>query len=233
MENLSSKSKGILVPVANAIGIGILIFVCGIFAGWQLFLRIGGEGENEDFVVIEDSNHVSDNEEAEVGEKTSAICKGFSVDIAGAVVSPGVYCMSEGSTISDVVNVAGGVDWDVVATKFLYQRFNLASAVQNGQKIYIPLLGDIKCEMVVSPEIDEITRFVDEILAVEDESNTEDLCVSINDASASQLMELKGVGESTAQKIIDGRPYSELVDLLDVSGIGEKTLEGWEGQLCL
>ncbi len=39
-------------------------------------------------------------------------------------------------------------------------------------------------------------------------------------------MMLPRIGSVTAQKIIEGRPYSANEDLLRVSGIGEKTLEG-------
>lgn len=50
--------------------------------------------------------------------------------------------------------------------------------------------------------------------------------VDINSADAELLMTLPGVGEKIAQRIIDGRPYSSVDDLLDVYGIGEKTLAG-------
>jgi competence protein ComEA len=49
--------------------------------------------------------------------------------------------------------------------------------------------------------------------------------VSVNSASATLLDTLPGVGPATAQRIIEGRPYSKLEDLLDVKGIGEKTLQ--------
>lgn len=49
--------------------------------------------------------------------------------------------------------------------------------------------------------------------------------VSVNSASATLLDTLPGVGPATAQRIIEGRPYNKLEDLLDVKGIGEKTLE--------
>lgn len=49
--------------------------------------------------------------------------------------------------------------------------------------------------------------------------------VSVNSASATLLDTLPGVGPATAERIIEGRPYSKLEDLLDVKGIGEKTLE--------
>jgi competence protein ComEA len=49
--------------------------------------------------------------------------------------------------------------------------------------------------------------------------------VSINNSSSQELDTLPGVGPAIAQRIIEGRPYNTLEDLLDVKGIGEKTLE--------
>lgn len=49
--------------------------------------------------------------------------------------------------------------------------------------------------------------------------------ININSASLSELENIVSVGPSTAQKIIDARPFSSLDDLLRVKGIGEKTLQ--------
>ena len=52
-----------------------------------------------------------------------------------------------------------------------------------------------------------------------------DTRIDVNSASLAQLETLPGVGPATARKIIAGRPYARLEDLLRVSGIGPKTLE--------
>lgn len=49
--------------------------------------------------------------------------------------------------------------------------------------------------------------------------------VEINTATLEQLDEITGVGPAIGQRIIDGRPYSSINDLLKVKGIGEKTLQ--------
>jgi len=49
--------------------------------------------------------------------------------------------------------------------------------------------------------------------------------VEINTASLTQLDTLTGIGQTYAQRIVDGRPYSSVDDLLRVKGIGPKTLQ--------
>ncbi len=56
----------------------------------------------------------------------------------------------------------------------------------------------------------------------------EDIKVDINTASIEQLSTLKYIGEKTAQKIVEYRksngPFAKVEDILNVSGIGPKTL---------
>lgn len=49
--------------------------------------------------------------------------------------------------------------------------------------------------------------------------------VDFNSASKYQLIQLPGIGEAHAQKIIDGRPYREKSDLVKRNIISEKTYE--------
>lgn len=49
--------------------------------------------------------------------------------------------------------------------------------------------------------------------------------INPNTAARDQLMLLPGVGEVTANRMIEARPFKKVNDLLKVEGIGEKTLE--------
>ena len=57
--------------------------------------------------------------------------------------------------------------------------------------------------------------------------------VDINKASKAKLESVKGIGPAKAQRIIDGRPYESVDDLLKVRGIGEKSLEKMRPYLCV
>jgi competence ComEA-like helix-hairpin-helix protein len=51
------------------------------------------------------------------------------------------------------------------------------------------------------------------------------LVVNINDATQAELETVPGIGPSIAARIITGRPYESVDDLLRVSGIGDRSLE--------
>jgi len=49
----------------------------------------------------------------------------------------------------------------------------------------------------------------------------ENVSVDINTATADELIEIRGIGPSLAQRIIENRPYSDLHELVRVPGINE------------
>ena len=60
------------------------------------------------------------------------------------------------------------------------------------------------------------------------QAQDEDTPVNINTADATTLMMLKGIGEAKAKAIIEYRqeqPFETIEDIMNVSGIGEKTFE--------
>jgi competence protein ComEA len=62
-------------------------------------------------------------------------------------------------------------------------------------------------------------------------------CISINTATLDELVALNGVGEVTANRILEYRTtfgyFRKLEDLMQIKGIKEKTFEKFKHQICL
>lgn len=157
------------------------------------------------------------------------------VDISGAVSTPGVYCFEKGSSVIDAVKKANGFLPDA-GFKYISMKMNLATTMADNSKIYIPFETDYNCNLLtfsLPKEVVDIT--IPQLPNDEDQESPEgdSECISINNGSQEQLETLDGVGPSTALKIIQGRPYMVLEDLLNVSGIGEATFNKFKESICL
>lgn len=129
------------------------------------------------------------------------------IDVKGAVLKPNVYKLQKGNRVLDAISIAGGFAEDADQTKI-----NLAARVQDEMVIYVPKVGE-------DANIDgNINTF-----------NEEDGKVNINTANEDELLSLSGIGPAKAASIIayrqeNGR-FQKVEDLVNVSGIGEKSLE--------
>ena len=56
-------------------------------------------------------------------------------------------------------------------------------------------------------------------------SLSEENPMDLNQATVEELKQLRGVGDVMAKRIITGRPYGKVEDLLKINGIGAKTLQ--------
>ncbi len=128
------------------------------------------------------------------------------IDLKGEVLYPGVYKVEEDARLYEAVNMAGGftIDADLNAV-------NLSIKLHDEDVIYIPNVSDNYLEIWSKEETVESSK------------------ININIATISQLVTLPGIGESTAQKIIDYRnefgPFETIEDIKSVSGIGDATFE--------
>ncbi len=62
-------------------------------------------------------------------------------------------------------------------------------------------------------------------------------CININTADIETLTQLKGIGEKKAEKIIEYRNQNNgfkcIEEIMEVSGIGEKTFENIKNEICV
>lgn len=118
------------------------------------------------------------------------------VDVEGAVVKPGVYSLASTSRIQDALIASGGLS-QRANREWVTKNINLAAKLTDGAKIYVPLEG-------------ESGTGTSGTIGGGGASGS----ININTANESQLDTLSGVGPVTAQKIIAGRPYNSLEDLV-------------------
>lgn len=117
------------------------------------------------------------------------------VDIAGAVVAPGVYRLADGARLQDALIAAGGFSADADRER-ISREFNLAAKLTDGGKIYVPGIG-------------EGIKSIKGTISIKGEEGL----ININTASLKELDSLPGVGSVTAEKIVSGRPYTLVEDL--------------------
>ena len=106
---------------------------------------------------------------------------------------------------------------------------NRASKVTDGQKIYVPTVGEQQAALAAGG--------AEGGAAAASGTGASSGLVNINTASAAELQTLSGIGPSRAQSIIDERTqngaFASVDDLMRVSGIGEKKLAKIKDCICV
>lgn len=126
------------------------------------------------------------------------------VDVEGGVIRPGVYSLTTSARTQDALIASGGLSKDADRS-WVEKNLNLAAKLIDGQKIYVPKLGESKTSSSVSSQDTVVNG------------------ININSASLQALADsLPGVGPATAQKIVSGRPYGAIEELLGKKIVTEK-----------
>lgn len=133
------------------------------------------------------------------------------VDVAGAVVRPGVYRLPAGARVVDAIARAGGPAGDA-----LVEGINRAARLTDGQQVMVPARGPDGSVAAAG-------------------TAASDGPISLGSATVEQLETIDGIGPVTAGKIAEYRDQQgglASVDQLDeVSGIGPATMESLRARL--
>ena len=134
----------------------------------------------------------------------------ITVDVKGAVKSPGIYDLPVGSRVNDAVQKAGGLTEQADS-----KSLNLAQKVSDEALVYVPTKGEESASQQAGSGAPS--------------STSKEKKVNINKASLEELKQVKGLGGKRAQDIIDHREtngkFKSVDELKKVSGIGAKTIE--------
>lgn len=176
---------------------------------------------NEPVLTIDKGATSSADAAADI-EGSTAAQKIIFVHVAGQVIASGLYELPDGSRLQQAIEAAGGFSEDADT-----ESLNLARTLADGEQIIVPQ----RAELAQGGEAGEVSGTA---VAAQGQASSK---VNINTASLEVLQTLKGVGASTAQRIIDDReangPYKTIEDLKRVSGIGDKKFAAIASDICV
>lgn len=144
--------------------------------------------------------------------KTEKLEDNIIIDISGEIKNPGIYKMKGRVRLYEIIDKAGGLKDEANINSI-----NQARYVKDGEKIIIPSSRNSQ--------------------AMDKESiSNENNLVNINTASKEELLKLPGIGEVTAEKIInyrDNNNFTKIEDLKNVNGIGIATYNKLKDLICV
>jgi competence protein ComEA len=195
-----TEPAGSRVPALALAGIAGALLVGGL----AVILALGGSG-----AAIAVGPGMSDGQ----GTSSLNIAGGAAivVDVAGAVVAPGVYHLAPGSRIGEAIDAAGGFSPRVDAGR-VTAELNLASVLTDGQQVRVPSREDP-------------TTGSGGGQSAAPDGGPRGL-IDLNTATQSELESLPGIGPVTAGKIVQARgetPFRTIEELRERGLVGEKT----------
>jgi len=205
-------------PARARLGIGVgagIVIVLAVLVVAVLVSALAPRGSSEVLVTNPGgttSDSMSDSAGAPGSDADdSAAAPVIFVHVLGQVAKPGLYELREGARVVDAIAAAGGYTADADQA-----QLNLARVVVDGEQLYAPAVGE------VAPQPPEGSAA--------GASGSAPGAVDLNTADEAALETLPRIGPETAKKIIDYRdehgPFTSLDQLLEVPGIGQKTLDG-------
>ena len=191
-----------------------IIVICtglGLLVGGFFLLKPAPQTPVKETSLQAEVAAVSKDSSTEKEEKAESVEQDLiTVDVKGAVKSPGIYDLPVGSRVNDAVQKAGGLTEQADS-----KSLNLAQKVSDEALVYVPTKG----EELASQQAGSGTA----------SSTSKEKKVNINKASLEELKQVKGLGGKRAQDIIDHREsngkFKSVDELKKVSGIGAKTIE--------
>ncbi|MBL5975409.1 MAG: ComEA family DNA-binding protein [Candidatus Leucobacter sulfamidivorax] len=208
----------LLRAVGTPFAIGAVLFV-GAIIGAVVLVAVQPHTPEPDLaapVVEAEIGSASVDAGVETGEEASP-APVLLVHVVGEVRSPGVVELEGGARVRDAIEAAGG------ATELaVLAGVNLARLLTDGEQIVVPNAETAEAAAAGAPGA-----------GVAGAPGP----VSLNAADAAALETLPGVGPALAQRILAWRAangaFSSVEQLLEISGIGQKTFEGLRESVTL
>ena len=198
--------------IKSIIGVILIIICCTTVIivknniGFKENMYIVSESE----FVNYDNNFENTNNDTLVNEEKEN--EMITIYISGQVNNPGVVSVENDKRLIDAIEILGGTTKDADLN-----RVNMALKVEDEGHYIIPKIGE---EVLDNSLQNNIKQYGDESIGNK---------ININTASISELDDLPGVGEATANKIYKYREengnFKSIEEIKSVNGIGDKKYE--------
>lgn len=198
--------------IKSIIGVILIIICCTTVIivknniGFKENMHIVSESE----FINDDNNFENTNNDTLVNEEKEN--EMITIYISGQVNNPGVVSVENDKRLIDAIEILGGTTKDADLN-----RVNMALKVEDEGHYIIPKIGE---EVLDNSLQNNIKQYGDESIGNK---------ININTASISELDDLPGVGEATANKIYKYREengnFKSIEEIKSVNGIGDKKYE--------
>ena len=190
----------------------------------------------KNITVSEESKDNKENEDNEEDKKENISSEtGIFVHIDGYVNNPGVYQIKENERTNVLIEKAGGLK-----NGYSIKNINLAAKLSDGDKVYIPSIEEEKTlgNQNNNISVNTVGKHTNNGNNSNNNVNiTKNNKININTANVSELKQITGIGESTANKIIDYRQnvgkFKKIEDIKEVKGIGESKFESLKNKITI
>ncbi|WP_288558203.1 helix-hairpin-helix domain-containing protein [uncultured Lactobacillus sp.] len=161
-----------------------------------------------------------------VSESKTVTC-----DISGAVKHEGVYTLKNGARLQELIEAAGGT-----TSRAQLKAINRAVLLKDQDKIHIPYKGEkVENAATIGTGTGSPASSTSSESGSSEQGSGEK--INLNTANVADLQKLTGIGEKKAEQIIAYREqkgsFKKIEDLMQVSGIGEKTFASLKDQLAV
>ena len=191
---------------------------------------------NVENIINTDNDKSEENKEQKDDNSKEQIVNGggIFVYIDGYINNPGVYEIKENDRIKTLIDKAGGFK-----EGYSIKNINLAAKLSDGDKIYIPSISEEKVSennnninINSSGKGQNVKNDRNNVSVMKNNSK-----ININTANISELKQITGIGESTANKIIDYREnvgkFKKIEDIKEVKGIGDAKYESLKNKITI
>lgn len=225
--NLEKNYKIIIFSSIIILSIGFILFKENV--GMDENVHVVSRSENESIETPKNINKEVEQDKDEVEKIEQKSIDGNSeklitIFISGEVEEPGIVTIEPDKRLSDAIDELGGFTSEADLNKI-----NLAMKIEDEKHYIIPKIGEIANADTNTEAINSNAEVINNDVGIESNNQDETKKININIAGVQELDTLPGIGEATANKIMNYRDekgkFNDIEEIKNVNGIGDKKYE--------